>query len=109
MCDYEEKLEKIGLTTLEERRQRGDMVETYKALKGKYKVNRDDWFEVTEEDARPTRANAMVVDGETVRRREVLVGQRANLEVRKNFFNVRVVSSWNLLPEEVKAAASTNA
>ena len=64
---------------------------------------------MTEEDARPTRANAMVVDGETVRRREVLVGQRANLEVRKNFFNVRVVSSWNLLPEEVKAAASTNA
>ena len=72
---------------------RGDIVEAYKAMKGKYRVNRDDWFEVAEEDARPTRANAMVVDGETVRRREVLVGQRANLEMRKNFFKVRVVSS----------------
>ena len=107
--DYEDKLEKIGLTTLEERRSRGDMVETYKTMKGKNRVSRNDWFEVLEEEARPTRSNAVVVDGEAVRKREVLVGQRANLEIRKNFYNVRVVDSWNRLPEEVKSAPSVNA
>ena len=85
------------------------MVETYKTMSGKNRVSKHDWFEVLEEDARPTRSNATVVNGETVRKREVLVGQRANLEVRKNFFNVRVVNGWNRLPEEVKSAPSVNA
>ena len=107
--DYREKLRSVGLTTLEERRERGDMVETYKTLKGKNRVEKRDWFEIQEEDARPTRSNATVIDGETVRKREILVGQRANLESRRNFFNVRVVNSWNRLPEEVKAAPSINA
>ena len=106
---YEEKLQRIGLTTLEERRNRGDMVETYKTLKGRNRVEKNEWFEICEEDARPTRANAIMVEGEAVRKKEVLVGQRANLEVRKHFFNVRVVDSWNALPEEVKMAPSVNA
>ena len=107
--DYQDRLRDVGLTTLEERRERGDMVETYKTLRGKNRVEKNEWFEAQEEDARPTRANATVIDGETVKKREVLVGQRANLEIRRNFFNVRVVNSWNRLPEEVKSAQSTNA
>ena len=51
----------------------------------------------------------MVVDGEAVRKREVLVGQRANLEVRKNFFNIRAAKAWNEIPEEVKNQRSVNA
>ena len=36
---YEERLKKLGLTTLEERRVRGDMIETYKIITGKEDIN----------------------------------------------------------------------
>ena len=54
----------VGLTTREERRERGDMVEAYKTLKEKNRVEKSDWFEIQEDDARPSRSNASVVDGE---------------------------------------------
>ena len=95
---YEERLSEVGLTTLEERRARGDMVETFKTLSGMNRVVASEWFDMQEEEARPTRANAVVVEGEMVRKKKVLVGQRANLEVRKNFFTVRVANEWNRLP-----------
>ena len=37
--NYEEKLESLGLTRLVERRIRGDMIETYKIITGKEKVD----------------------------------------------------------------------
>ena len=44
---YEQKLEVLGLTTLEENRVRGDMIEMYKLMTGKGKVNFQSWFELT--------------------------------------------------------------
>ena len=52
---YEEKLKKVGLTTLTERRERGDAIETFKTLKGFNKVEKEKWFKLEEEDSRPTR------------------------------------------------------
>ena len=105
---YEERLEAVGLTTLSERRARGDMVETFKTLKGANRVDKEKWFQLQEEESRPTRANANIVDGESVKKREVIVPQRANLEIRKNFFTVRVADAWNSLPDAVKASVSVN-
>ena len=105
---YEERLERVGLTTLVERRTRGDMVETFKTLRGMNRVEKGEWFVIQEEETRPTRANARVVEGEIVKKREVLVPQRYNLEIRKNFFTVRVPEEWNRLPDVVKASASVN-
>ena len=105
---YEERLEGVGLTTLVERRARGDMVETFKTLRGMNRVEKGEWFVIQEEETRPTRANARVVEGEIVKKREVLVPQRYNLEIRKNFFTVRVPEEWNRLPDVVKASASVN-
>nr|XP_053632169.1 uncharacterized protein LOC128688366 [Cherax quadricarinatus] len=42
---YEERLREIDLTTLEDRRVRGDMITTYKILRGINKVDRDRMFQ----------------------------------------------------------------
>ena len=42
------------------------------------------------------------------RRRELIVGERAHLEVRRNFFSVRVARTWNMLPEAVKGQRTVN-
>ena len=105
---YEERLRSAGLTTLRERRIRGDMIETFKTMRGFNHVDRDEWFDILEGDTRPTRSNTVMVEGEPERRREVIVGGRANLEVRRNFFTVRVEKTWNKLPEEVKAQRTVN-
>ena len=43
-ADYEETLKNIGLTTLTERRERGDMITTYRSMKGFNRVDKNDWF-----------------------------------------------------------------
>ena len=106
---YEERLRSAGLITLKERRIRGDMIETFKTMRGVNRVNRDEWFSIQmEEQHRPTRSNAVVVGEEVERRRELIVGERVNLEVRRNFFRVRVEAIWNKLPEAVKAQRTIN-
>ena len=50
---YKKRLEKLGLTCLEDRRIRGDMIETYKIMTGKNEVNKDIFFEKA-----PIRGNA---------------------------------------------------
>ena len=73
------------------------------------RVNREEWFRVqVEEEHRPTRSNMVVVGEELERRSEVIVGQRARLEVRRNFFTVRVEKEWNCLPEVVKMQRTVN-
>lgn len=42
---YEERLRELNLTTLEDRRERGDMPATYKILRGIHKVDRDTVFQ----------------------------------------------------------------
>ena len=108
---YEEKLKVLGLTSLRERRERGDMIETFKTMRGINKVVREDWFDVREEQeqTQATRSNTMVVAGEAVRRKEVVRLERANLEIRRHSFTVRAGSKWNELPELVKEQKSVNA
>ena len=45
---YEERLRRLKLTTLEERRVRGDMIETYKLLTGKEDIKPDRFFTMAE-------------------------------------------------------------
>ena len=105
---YEEKLKAAGLITLSECRVRGNMIETFKTMRGVNHVNRDEWFSMQLEEHRPTRSNTAVVGEELERRKGVIIGQRAKLEVRSNFFTVRVEKEWNRLPEMVNAQRTVN-
>ena len=106
---YEEKLRDAGLTTLKDRRRRGDLIETFKTLKGFNKVDKEKWFEEIGAEARATRMTMSVsVEGE-IRRENVLKEEKARLEVRRNFFSVRVVRQWNNLPDNVRNQKSVNA
>ena len=81
---YEERLKDAGLTTLKERRERGDAIQTFKALKGFSKVDREKWFQTVPDDARPTRATSTVDEGKLVKKESVLVVERARLEMDSN-------------------------
>ena len=106
---YEERLKDAGLTTLKERRARGDAIQTFKVLKGFSNVELTNWFQLISDDARPTRATSTIEDGNAVKKESVLVVERARLETRKNFFAIRAAKEWNKLPELVKNRTSINA
>ena len=106
---YERKLKDAGLMLLKERRIRGDMIETFKTIKGMNKVEKDEWFKMVGEDRRATRQNAAVGQNGVVERRDDMIEhEKFQLEVRRNFFIVRVARVWNALPAQVKAATTVN-
>ena len=98
---YEEWLDRLGLTTLQARRERGDMVEAYKIITGKVDVEPSTWFSpmTSREGAANTRATSGHLN---------LARGEASSEVRKNQFSVRVVPLWNSLPDQVKAQDTLN-
>ena len=105
---YEEKLKDVGLTSLTERRERGDAIEAFKTLNGFNRVDKNQWFDIETESQRPTRRN-VIIDEEGERRREnVLRVETARLEVRKNHFNVRAAITWNKVPDEVRNKKTVN-
>jgi hypothetical protein len=92
---YEDRLKATGLTTLEDRRERGDMIEVFKTLRGINKIDESSLFQL---------AN----NSRTRGHRFKLAKARSKLDIRKNFFSQRVVNSWNGLPESVVEADSVN-
>ena len=69
----------------------------------------DQWFERRRsEGSRPTRSNTTVNNGIATERPDILYRGKANLEIRNNFFTMRVVRSWNELPDDVKNQTSVN-
>lgn len=106
---YEDKLRDAGLTSLKERRRRGDLIEAFKAMKGISKVDRSHWFQIQPNTARSTRMNMAFAEDNKAYRRESIYKQHANLELRKNFFTLRVTDEWNRLPDAIRNAKSVNA
>ena len=107
--EYEDKLRQAGLTTLKTRRERGDLIETFKALKGFYRVDRDEWFtRANQRTVRETRSSVTVEDGTTIHNTDILYKPPALHDIRNNFFTVRVVRPWNELPESVRNQKTVN-
>ena len=93
---YEEKCKEIGLDTLEVRRQKQDMIQTYKILHGIDKVEwQEHYLKAQDRTQRVTRTTADPMN---------LVVPPARLDIRKNSYFVRAPRMWNLLPSEAKNA-----
>lgn len=108
---YEEQLKNLGLTTLRKRRKRGDLIETFKCMKGINRVEKHEWFDMkTEDGRRNTRLTSSVSnEGQLSQKSYVINVGHTRLEIRKNFFTNRVIKDWNALPEEIKEQQSVNA
>ena len=96
---YPERLRKLKLPTLSYRRIRGDMIEIYKIVSGKYDKTAGSFIRRWEDNSQRSgnRGNS-----------RKLYPLRARLDIRKYSFSVRTTQVWNSLPDEVVCAKSLN-
>ena len=105
---YEEKLQIIGLPSLEERRIRGDMIQTFKIINMIDNVSPTTFFQLSSQcHAHSTRGATCIADGITTPGHG-LVQLKSHLNLRKYFFSQRVVGKWNNLPTNVTDSTSVD-
>ena len=92
---YEDRLKELGLTSLEKRRDRGDLIEMFKILHNIELVDPNIFFTRRAYEGLRGHAYTMEVN-------------RSRLSVRKFFFSNRVVGLWNRLPEYVVLSTNVN-
>ena len=97
--DYEERLRRLGLTTLETRRLRADLVEVYKILIGEEGVRRGDFFigMTGKEGLVGGGRGGMRLRGNKWR----LHKKRFRIDCAKYSFGNRVIKWWNKIPDSV--------
>ena len=110
---YEEKLQKVGLTTLRERRLRGDLIQTFKIINGIDDIDSTKFFSMqadTSTHATRQAATAAVNEDGTITttNRLSINPQNGRLDIRRQSFSNRVVNDWNALPSYVTEAISVN-
>ena len=91
----EERLKCLGLLSLEVRRERADLDEVYKIMNGISDAVKEKFFTISNYTA--TRGHSMKFDK-----------RRHRLKVQSNCFSIRVIDTWNSLPESVIMAPSLN-
>ena len=92
---YSQRLEKLGITTIEERHQRADMIQVFKILNDGNKVYPEKFLKLSD---RLGRNNS----------RKLFKG-RNKLDIAKYSFTSKVVDSWNALPDAVVLSADVKA
>lgn len=93
---YQERLERLRLPSMHYRRIRGDMIMVYQLYSGKIRIDPSTFF-------KPSPANS-TTRGHC---KKLLVPSSRKVS-RQRFFSVRVVNSWNHLPEDIVTAESIN-
>ena len=93
--DYVGKLHELGLESLQDRRTRLDLLQTFKIIKGIDNVEKEFWFRTYGESvARETRQSSYPDN--------IVPSNVPRTDLRRNFFSQRVVKLWNELPGYVK-------
>ena len=92
---YPERLRRLKLTTLELRRERGDVIETFKMLKGFEDLEPNRFFVRNESTHHQTRGHNLK-----------LTKPQCRLDVRKHFFSCRSINPFNALPPRAVSAES---
>ena len=92
--NYPTRLRKLGLPTLQYRRIRQDLIETYTILNNYDKVNFEQFFKLKKSSTRGHERK--------------LFKKHRNLNIRRDFFSQRIVDTWNSLPEEIIKSKSVN-
>jgi len=78
-------LKNLGLTSLENRRNRSDLIETYKIINGYYNIDASLFFQFDEGGRRC--------------HSKKLYKRRSRLDIRKYVFANRITDVWNSLPD----------
>src|SRR6218665_678166 len=92
---YEERLIRCGLTTLEKRRTRGDLIEAYKIITGKESMQSESFFELA--PSKVTRGHRYKL----FKKRKGTLGQK--------FVSARVVDLWNALDDSTVSVDNVTA
>lgn len=90
---YEERLKKCGLTTLDKRRTRGDLIQAFKIITGKDEIDSSIFFKLAE--CRNTRGHQYKLFKERVG------------TIKGRFFSSRVIEHWNKLDKNTVEASTT--
>ena len=94
---YEERLKELNLLTLEQRRERGDLIQIYKLLSGLDEVDNEKLMLKEDNTNRTTRSHS-----------KKLTKGSCLKDVKKYSFPQRCVEVWNSLSEEVVTARSVH-
>jgi len=89
---YDDRLKELGLTRLDKRRLRSDLIETFKIINGNH-TDTDIFFELDEGGRR----------GHSKK----LFKRRCRLDVRKFVYGDRVVDKWNCLSDSYCSALNS--
>ena len=92
---YEERLKILHLPSLYARRLRGDLIETFKILKGFTDTNPDIFFK---------RNSSSRTRGHSLK----LYKKKFSTKMYKHFFSNRIINSWNQLPQYLINAETIN-
>ena len=92
---YEERLQALGITSLEKRRIRGDLIQVFRIVRGFDKVEFEELFELDDGGGHVLRGHNWKLEV-----------KRCRLQVRKCFFTQRIINVWNKLPEYVVESSS---
>ncbi len=95
-CTYIERLKKLDLASLELRRLHCDLLMCYKIVFRLIKLDFDEFFTFS-----PV--------GSTRGHQYKLFKNRGDVNVRKNFFSIRIVNIWNSLPSDIVDFSSLTA